>query len=200
MKKRTGIYGGSFNPIHLGHVRLAKALADSRLVDEVWLLVSPQNPFKVDAQLMDDEVRLHMARLAVADVPGVEVCDREFRLPRPSYMFHTLQALSREHPDREFVLVIGADNWERFPRWYRSRDILSGYRIIIYPRPGFVLPHVPEGVIVADTPLYDISSTDIRRRIANDPDYAGEGLPPVVWQAIREKGLYASASNTQQTE
>ena len=200
MKKRIGIYGGSFNPIHLGHVRLAKALADSRLVDEVWLLVSPQNPFKVDAQLMDDEVRLHLARLAVAHVPGVEVCDREFRLPRPSYMFHTLQALSREHPDREFVLVIGADNWERFPRWYRSQDILSGYRIIIYPRPGFVLPHVPEGVTVADTPLYDISSTDIRRRIANDPDYAGEGLPPAVWQAIREKGLYASASNTQQTE
>ncbi|MBR4516285.1 MAG: nicotinate-nucleotide adenylyltransferase [Bacteroidaceae bacterium] len=190
MKKRTGIYGGSFNPIHLGHVSLAKALAESSLVDEMWLLVSPQNPFKANANLLDDETRLRLARLAVSDVPGVEVCDREFFLPRPSYMFNTLTALSREHPDREFVLVIGADNWERFPDWYRSSDILATYRVIIYPRPGFVLPDVPKGVTIADTPLLDISSTAIRRRIANDPDYDGEGLPPAVWKEIKATGLY----------
>ena len=190
MKKRTGIYGGSFNPIHLGHVSLAKALAESSLVDEMWLLVSPQNPFKANANLLDDETRLRLTRLAVSDVPGVEVCDREFSLPRPSYMFNTLTALSREHPDREFVLVIGADNWERFPDWYRSSDILAAYRVIIYPRPGFVLPDVPKGVTIADTPLLDISSTAIRRRIANDPDYDGEGLPPAVWKEIKATGLY----------
>ncbi|MBR4661622.1 MAG: nicotinate-nucleotide adenylyltransferase [Clostridia bacterium] len=190
MKKRTGIYGGSFNPIHLGHVSLAKALAESSLVDEMWLLVSPQNPFKANANLLDDETRLRLTRLAVSDVPGVEVCDREFFLPRPSYMFNTLTALSREHPDREFVLVIGADNWERFPDWYRSSDILAAYRVIIYPRPGFVLPDVPKGVTIADTPLLDISSTAIRRRIANDPDYDGEGLPPAVWKEIKATGLY----------
>ena len=190
MKKRTGIYGGSFNPIHLGHVSLAKALAESSLVDEMWLLVSPQNPFKANANLLDDETRLRLTRLAVSDVPGVEVCDREFFLPRPSYMFNTLTALSREHPDREFVLVIGADNWERFPDWYRSSDILAAYRVIIYPRPGFVLPDVPQGVTIADTPLLDISSTAIRRRIANDPDYDGEGLPPAVWKEIKATGLY----------
>ena len=125
----TGIYGGSFNPIHEGHLSLAKALAESGLVDEMWLLVSPQNQFKVDANLLDDEERLHLARLAVADVAGVEVCDREFSLPRPSYMYNTLKALSKEHPDREFVLVIGADNWDRFPDWYRSKSILSKYRV-----------------------------------------------------------------------
>ena len=183
----TGIYGGSFNPIHEGHVRLAKALADSGLVDEMWLLVSPQNPFKVDAQLLDDEKRLHLARLAVADVPG---CDREFSMPRPSYMYNTLSALSAEHPDREFVLVIGADNWERFTGWYRSSDILSAYRIIIYPRPGYVLRDVPKGITIADTPLLDISSTEIRHRIATQPDFDGEGLPPAVWEEIRREGLY----------
>ena len=187
---KTGIYGGSFNPIHEGHVRLAKALADSGLVDEMWLLVSPQNPFKVDAQLLDDEKRLHLARLAVADVPGVEVCDREFSMPRPSYMYNTLSALSAEHPDREFVLVIGADNWERFTGWYRSSDILSDYRIIIYPRPGYVLRDVPKGITIADTPLLDISSTEIRHRIATQPDFDGEGLPPAVWEEIRREGLY----------
>lgn len=186
----TGIYGGSFNPIHEGHVRLAKALADSGLVDEMWLLVSPQNPFKVDAQLLDDEKRLHLARLAVADVPGVEVCDREFSMPRPSYMYNTLSALSAEHPDREFVLVIGADNWERFTGWYRSSDILSDYRVIIYPRPGYVLRDVPKGITIADTPLLDISSTEIRHRIATQPDFDGEGLPPAVWEEIRREGLY----------
>lgn len=187
---KTGIYGGSFNPIHEGHVALARALADSGLVDEMWLMVSPQNPFKVDAQLLNDEERLRLARLAVRDVPGVEICDREFSMPRPSYMYNTLQALSCEHPDREFVLVIGADNWERFPKWYRSEDILSAYRIIVYPRPGYTLQNVPEGVTIADTPLLDISSTEIRRRIAFEPDYDGEGLPAVVWQEIKQDGLY----------
>ena len=190
MKTRTGIYGGSFNPIHEGHIALAKALADCGLVDEIWLLVSPQNPFKVNAELLDDDERLRLARLAVCDVPGVEVCDREFFLPRPSYMYKTLNALSKEHPEREFVLVIGADNWERFHDWYRSKDILSAYHIIIYPRPGYTLQNVPSGVTVADTPLLDISSTKIRRRITSDPDYAGEGLPPVVWDEIKEKGYY----------
>lgn len=188
----TGIYGGSFNPIHEGHICLAKALADSGLVDEMWLLVSPQNPFKVNADLLDDEERLHLARIAVADVPGVEVCDREFSLPRPSYMYNTLKALKKEHPDREFVLVIGADNWERFPDWYRSKAILSNYRIIIYPRPGYVLKKVPRKVIVADTPLLDISSTEIRRRIKSDSNYNGEGLPDAVWKEIKAKGLFIS--------
>jgi len=187
---KTGIYGGSFNPIHLGHVCLAKALAESGLVDEMWLVVSPQNPFKVDEHLLDDEKRLSLARLAVADVPGVEICDREFYLPRPSYMFNTLRALSREHSDREFVLVIGADNWERFPSWYRSQDILSTYRVIIYPRPGYVCKGVPQGVTIADTPLFDISSTEIRYRIAFDSDYDGEGLCPAVWEEIKREGLY----------
>ena len=185
-----GIYGGSFNPIHEGHIRLAKALAESGLVDEMWLLVSPQNPFKVDSDLLDDEMRLHLARVAVADVPGIEVCDREYSLPRPSYMYNTLKALSKEHPDREFVLVIGADNWERFPDWYRSKAIMSKYRIIIYPRPGYVLQKVPRKVTVANTPLLDISSTEIRRRIATDPSYDGEELPPAVWEEIKAKGLY----------
>ena len=187
---KTGIYGGSFNPIHLGHVCLAKALADRGLVDEMWLVVSPQNPFKVDEHLLNDEKRLHLARLAVADVPGVEVCDREFYLPRPSYMYNTLQLLSSEHPDREFVLVIGADNWERFPNWYRSQDILSAYRVIIYPRPGYTLQDIPQNVTVADTPLLDISSTEIRHRIATDPNYDGEGLCSAVWEEIKQEGLY----------
>lgn len=189
---KIGIYGGSFNPIHIGHTCLARSLAKSGLINEMWLVVSPQNPFKVDKYLLDDEKRLHLAQLAVADVPGVEVCDREFSLPRPSYMYNTLQVLGQEHPDCEFVLVIGADNWQRFPNWYRSQDILSSYHIIIYPRPGFTLQNLPQNVTIADTPLLDISSTEIRRRIRTQPDYDGEGLCPAVWQEIKEKRYYRS--------
>ena len=165
-------------------------MAETEFVDEIWLLVSPQNPFKVDDCLLDDALRLRLTRMAVAHEPKVEVCDREFTLPRPSYMYNTLTALSQEHPDREFVLVIGADNWERFHRWYRSDDILSAYRLIVYPRPGYACCNVPPNVTVVDTPLLDISSTEIRRRIASEPDYNGEGLPPVVWEEIKEKNLY----------
>ena len=189
MKTVTGIYGGSFNPIHLGHLRLARAPIDEGLVDEMWLLVSPQNPFKVDHRLLDDAERLRLARLAVADVPGVSVCDREFSLPRPSYMYHTLQALSSEHPDREFVLAVGADNWERFSRWYRSEDLLRQYRIIVFPRPGCACSEVPAGVTIAGTPLLDISSTEIRTRIPQ-PGYQGEGLPLAVWHEIQKCGYY----------
>lgn len=188
----TGIYGGSFNPIHNGHLALAQALVEGGLVDEMWLMVSPQNPFKVNAELLADEERLRLARLAVADIPAVEVSDREFSMPRPSYMYNTLQALSREHPSREFVLVIGADNWQRFSAWYRSNDILSSHRIIVFPRPGFPLRRVPRGVAIARTPLLDISSTSIRKSIADDPNYDGEGLPAAVWEEIKAKGLYNS--------
>ncbi len=195
MRHTTGIYGGSFNPIHSGHIGLAKALVQSGMVDDMWLMVSPQNPFKVNAELLDDTIRLHLARIAVRDVPGVEVCDREFSLPRPSYMYNTLSALAQEHPDRRFTLVIGADNWERFHDWYKAEDILAAYPIIIYPRPGYAIGKVPRGVTVADTPLLPVSSTEIRRRIATDPSYRGQGLPHPVWQEIKARRLYRSASD-----
>ena len=197
MKKRTGIYGGSFNPIHVGHVCLAKALAESGLVDEMWLLVSPQNPFKADANLLDDQKRLHLARLATRDVQGVEVCDREFTLPRPSYMYHTLQALSQEHPDRDFVLVIGADNWLAFDRWRAFEEFLTRYHLIVYPRPGYEMgeeeklrlgPEAIRNVRFVDAPLYDISSTEIREDIAAGREPAM--LNPRVFAYILEKKLY----------
>ena len=185
----TGIFGGSFNPIHEGHTRLGEALVSEGLVDELWFVVSPQNPFKVDQQLLPDEERLRLAQLAVEGRPGLQVSDIEMRMPRPSYMVRTLEALRRDHPEREFRLVIGADNWERFPQWKESDEILRHHRLIIYPRPGYELKDLPEDVVVAQTPLLDISSTEIRRRIAEGRCH-GEGLHPDVWREIQEKKLY----------
>lgn len=186
---RTGIYGGSFNPIHQGHVQLSKALLETGLIDELWLLVSPQNPLKVSQTLLEDEARFRLAKIAVEGIDGIKACDYEFHLPRPSYMVHTLEALRHDFPEREFVLVVGADNWERFHQWYRHEEILCKHQLIVYPRPGCQLGEVPQCVTVVDTPLLDISSTEIREKI-NSPDYHGEGLCPKVWEEIKRNKFY----------
>ncbi|MBQ7495081.1 MAG: nicotinate-nucleotide adenylyltransferase [Bacteroidaceae bacterium] len=196
---QTGIYGGSFNPIHIGHTTLGEWLVREGYLDELWFLVSPQNPLKPAEGLLDDRARLHLAHLAVEECNAagsvanrLRVSDFEFRLPRPSYMVHTLEALRATYPARDFVLVIGADNWERFPQWYRSDEILRHHRLLIYPRPGYSVDSasLPSGVTLADTPLLDISSTQIRQAIASDAEYDGEVLSPEVWQEIKARGYY----------
>ncbi len=192
MRIRTGIFGGSFNPVHLGHTKIAEALTELGAVDELWLMVSPLNPFKTeDKELLPDEARLRLAHLAVGENKTIKVSDFEMGLPRPSFMVNTLSSLRDRYSGREFVLIIGADNWLRFPQWRDAEKILSHHRIIIYPRTGCdveVAP-LPKGVTLAPTPLIDISATDIRRRIAQG-NYHGEGLHPAVWQEIKKKGYY----------
>ena len=174
---RTGLFGGSFNPIHNGHISLALQLKEKAGLDEVWLMVSPQNPLKQEQDLLDDEQRLQMARLAVKDVNGIVVSDYEMHLPKPSYTWNTLENLRRNYPDREFVLMIGGDNWQLFDKWYRAEDIKASYEIVVYTRtPG-------------DPGYIDISSTDIRRRI-----HEGRGIrrlvPKAVADYIKENKLY----------
>lgn len=209
--KRTGIFGGSFNPIHNGHISLARQLREKAGLDDVWLMVSPQNPLKQSSDLLDDNIRMEMARMALEGIEGVIVSDYEMHLPKPSYTWNTLQALSKDYPDREFVLLMGGDNWALFDNWYHYEDILRNYHIVVYPRrdclrnigikektasgcsiiPKFqnsldriILPQIIEAE------LLDISSTEIRERIK-----AGKGIrrmvPKVVADYIKEKGLYA---------
>lgn len=172
---RTGIYGGSFNPIHNGHIAIARAMIARAGLDEVWLVVSPQNPLKPAGSLLDDGKRLLMAQTAVADFPGIKASDYEFRLPRPSYMWNTLQSLSRDFPERDFTLLIGADNWAVFHRWFRADDIIAHYPIAIYPRTGYPIDtaSLPPNVKLIDTGLYDISSTQVRELIARGGDITG---------------------------
>ena len=196
---RIGIFGGSFNPIHLGHTALAAYICEQGLVDEVWLMVSPQNPLKQDLTLLDEEERLAMARLAVAPYPMLRACDFEFTLPRPSYTYHTLQALRTAYPNHEFSLIIGEDNWQCFHRWYRGDDIVRETPIIVYPRSSENSEHSESTKelstfnfqlsILEDPPLLPYSSTEIRHRIATGQD-ASHMLHPDIAKYITEKHHY----------
>lgn len=188
----TAIYGGSFNPIHTGHIALGQWLVQHHLVDELWFLVSPQNPLKPAEGLLDDAARLKLTQIAIGRKRHLKASDFEFHLPRPSYMVHTLEALREAYPDREFILVIGADNWHKFSRWYHAEEILRHHRLLVYPRPGYPIDEatLPDGVSLIPTPLHDISSTQIREAIAHDPAYNGFGLDSRVWAEIKAKGYY----------
>lgn len=192
---KTGIYGGSFNPIHNGHIALAHRFLEALGLDEVWFVVSPQNPFKVNDSLLDDNKRLELTRKAIEDEPHIHVCDIEFHLSKPSYMWNTLQTLSAQHPDREFTLLIGGDNWTHFAGWYHADDILATYPIAIYPRKGQAISKetLPATVSLVEGELLDISSTDIRNRIDADKDING-----MVPQSIEKdvKRLYGRKDKT----
>lgn len=180
-KIRTIIFGGSFDPIHVGHTALAAEALRQNLADEVWFMVSPLNPHKQGQQLTPEEKRLAMVQLAIDDEPRFKASDFEFTLPRPSYTLHTLQALEAAYPERTFLLLIGADNWEKFDCWYRGDLILERYPIIVYPRGNEQQPLLPQGVEWLSSRLYDISSTQIREMVLSDVDIRG-----VVSQKVAE--------------
>lgn len=171
----TGIFGGSFNPIHNGHIAIANAACRSGMIDELWLMVSPQNPLKRNCELMDDEFRLHLAQIATREYSNIHVSDFEFHLPRPSYTYNTLERLRENYPERQFVIVIGADNWVNFSQWYKAKYLLTHYNFIIYPRKGYTISHktLPSNVYYLDMPLHNISSTEIRKRIKENKNLSG---------------------------
>lgn len=188
---RTGIFGGTFNPIHLGHLALANYLCEENWVDELWFLITPQNPFKQEQTLLDNHLRMKMVEAAIADYPRFKASDFEFTLPRPSYTVTTLQKLSETYPDRKFVLIIGADNWAAFDKWKSPEEILRNHRILVYPRPGYEInPHeLPAQVKAVNTPLLEISSTFIRESIASGKDIR-YFLHPEVYRFIKQHQLY----------
>ena len=198
---RTGIFGGSFNPVHKGHTALAAYICEQGWVDEVWMMVSPQNPLKRNLELLDEEQRLHMVQLAVASYPMLKACDFEFHLPRPSYTYHTLQALRETYPDHEFSLIIGEDNWQNFHRWYRGEDIARETPIIVYPRNEIESKEKRakseeefstfnfQLSILTNPPLLPYNSTEIRDAIAKGED-ASHMLHPDVAAYIKQHHLY----------
>lgn len=165
---KIGIYGGSFNPVHFGHVGLAKWVIEHTDLDELWLMVSPNNPLKDAGILAPEEERLAAVREAIKDIPGVKASDFEFSLPRPSYTANTLRELQKQFPEYEFTLVIGEDNLSIFDKWREYEYILANFRIFVYPRRESMSTQwsnsraVKELQFLSEAPLFDISSSAIR--------------------------------------
>lgn len=170
--KKVGIYSGSFNPIHHGHVMLANYLVEFSDLDELWFVVTPQNPLKKKEDLLDDDERLKMVQLALGDDPRFHVSDIEMHLPTPSYTINTLTALSEQHPDCEFVFICGMDSLQNFKNWREYQKILDNYELLVFPREGYDggdLINYPS-VTVLKTPILEISSTFIRQCVKEGRD------------------------------
>lgn len=190
-QKKIGLYFGSFNPIHIGHLAIANYLLEFSDLHEIWFVVSPQNPLKEKSSLLPDYQRLQMVNLATGDFPRFKTSDIEFRLPKPSYTIHTLAYLSEKHPSRTFCLIMGADNLESFGKWKNYNEIISNYGLYVYPRPGHDGGSFKDHANVhwVNAPLMEISSSFIRDAIKNKKDVR-YFLPEKVYEYITEMHFY----------
>lgn len=195
--KKTGLYFGSFNPIHNGHLAIAGYMLEYTELDEIWFVVSPHNPLKKKGTLLADHQRLHMVNLAIGDNPGLRASDIEFKLPVPSYTIDTITYLTEKYPKNRFALVMGEDNLYSLHKWKNAQELINKCKIYIYPRPDAKKPMVPQTdqiLSVADVrfvkaPLMDISGTFIRQGIRDGKDMS-YFVPKAVWGYIREMHFY----------
>jgi nicotinate-nucleotide adenylyltransferase len=194
---KIGLYFGSFNPIHIGHIAIAGYMTEFAGLDEVWFVVSPHNPLKKKETLLADHQRLYMAQIAIGDNTRLKASDIELRLPVPSYTIDTLAYLREKFPKNRFCLVMGEDNLYTLHKWKNAEELIKKYPVYVYPRPDSVKPAsalLDQILSVAEihqvaAPLMDISGTFIREGIKNRKDMS-YFLPPLVWKYIKEMHFY----------
>ncbi|MFD1629583.1 nicotinate (nicotinamide) nucleotide adenylyltransferase [Pseudopedobacter beijingensis] len=189
---KIGLFFGSFNPIHTGHLIIANYMANHTSLDKVWFVVSPHNPLKEKKDLIHVYDRLEMVRLGIEKAENIEVSDVELRLPQPSYTIDTLTHLKDLYPEHDFVLIMGSDNLKTLHKWKNYELILRDYEIYVYPRPGYEGSELAthSSVTLTDTPLMELSSTFIRKAVHDKKDIRFF-IPDKVFDFIDSKGLYS---------
>lgn len=189
---KVGLYFGSFNPIHHGHLLIASYMLQHAGLDQVWFVVSPQNPLKRSGALLNEYHRLHLVRLAVEGEKQLKASDIEFKLPKPSYTVDTLTYLEEKYPGEEFAVIMGSDSFQNLPKWKNYQWLLQHYPVYVYRRPGHEkLPEYPDAkaIQIMDAPLLPISSTEIRARIKAGQSVRYQ-MPDAVLEEIEKSGYY----------
>jgi nicotinate-nucleotide adenylyltransferase len=180
---KIGLYFGSFNPIHIGHLIIANHVLNESELEKIWLVVSPQNPFKVSASLLNEYHRLYLAKLATEDDTRIKVSDIEFKLPKPSYTADTLTYLTEKFPQHEFAIVMGSDSYQNLHKWKNFEVILKNFPVFVYKRAGFdIKPHLQIEPIILTAPLLQISATEIRQLVKN-----GKSVRYMLPEKVREE-------------
>jgi nicotinate-nucleotide adenylyltransferase len=190
--KKIGLFFGSFNPVHVGHLIIANYMVTQADLDEVWLVVSPQNPFKQSKTLADQYSRLALVKLAIGDTPNLRASSVEFQLPKPSYTIDTLAHLKETYPDYHFALIMGGDNLPTLNKWKNYEVILRDYSIYVYQRPGTELGELadhPNVHVQRDVPLMQLSATYIRRSLKEGKSVRYL-VPDEVAEELEKSGLY----------
>jgi len=189
----VGLYFGSFNPIHLGHLIIANHVVEEAGLDEVWFIISPQNPFKKNNTLLNENHRLHMVRLAIEGSKKLRVNNIEFSLPRPSYTCDTLIHLQERYPSHVFSLIIGSDGYQNIGKWKNANYILNNFQIMLFMRPGFEeTGPILEKTKIISAPLLDISATQIRYKIKHKKSIRYL-VPDIIMEEIKNNGYYNNA-------
>jgi len=188
---KIGLFFGSFNPIHTGHMVLANYMLEFTDLEKIWFIVSPHNPLKQKSSLLHERYRLEMVTLAIGDNNKMKASDIEFKLPQPSYTINTLAHLQEKYPGNDFALIMGADNLENFHKWKNYEEILKQVELYVYPRPGAsggsLSSH--KKVKLVNAPLMEISSTEIRNAIKEKKDVR-YFVPQATWEYIKEMHFY----------
>ena len=190
----VGLYFGSFNPIHNGHLIIANYIVQNTSLEQVWFIISPQNPLKKSATLLNEYHRLYLVQVSIEDEPALKVSDIEFRLPKPSYTIDTLTYLAEKFPTHLFSVIMGSDSFQNLPEWKNYKQLLSNYPIYVYERPGFKPDNIYKNaeIIFLKAPLLEISSTYIRK-IIRDGKSIRYLVPEKVRLEIEQNGYYRNS-------
>jgi nicotinate-nucleotide adenylyltransferase len=191
---KVGLFFGSFDPPHVGHTIVAEFMLEAMKAEEIWMVISPQNPFKKEQDLSDEKLRFELVRKALNGHEKIKPCDHEFKLERPSYTIDTLKSLKKDHPEKEFFLIMGSDNLLGLEDWKEAQQLIENYEIAVYPRPGYevsteLLERLKGRIHLVDAPILELSSTDIRARIRSGKVYRMK-VKEAVWRSIERDGLY----------
>jgi nicotinate-nucleotide adenylyltransferase len=184
-----GLYFGSFNPVHTGHLIIASHIADASNLNHVWFVVSPQNPLKPSASLLNEYHMLHLVQTAIEGDSRFRVTEVEFKLPKPSYTIDTLTYLQEKYPEHAFTVIMGTDGFQNISKWKNHELLLKNHSFVLYPRPGFEAKDLPANVVLISAPLLEISATAIRRKIKEGKSVRYL-LPDNVREEIERSGYY----------